>query len=128
LLSDIRIDCDCISKGLLYFITLKIALGLIYMKAPYMLNCMQRVRFEVFTAVTMKNAVFWDVTPCGSCKNRRFGGTHHLHLQGGKSTEKQLISSDMLGITGLCAENRSPSTPKVNIFETQEILRYRSTA
>jgi hypothetical protein len=26
-------------------------------------------RFEVFTAVTMKNGVFWDVTPCGSCKN-----------------------------------------------------------
>jgi hypothetical protein len=33
------------------------------------------VKFEVFTAVTMKNGVFWDVTPCGSCKNRRFGGT-----------------------------------------------------
>jgi hypothetical protein len=30
---------------------------------------------EVFTAVTMKNGVFWDVTPCGSCKNRHFGGT-----------------------------------------------------
>jgi hypothetical protein len=29
------------------------------------------VRFEVFTAVTVKNGVFWDVTPCGSCKNRR---------------------------------------------------------
>jgi hypothetical protein len=28
------------------------------------------VRFEVFTAVTMKNGVFWDVTPC---KNSRFG-------------------------------------------------------
>jgi hypothetical protein len=27
-------------------------------------------RFEVFTAVTMQNAVYWDVTPCGSCKNR----------------------------------------------------------
>jgi hypothetical protein len=27
------------------------------------------VRFEDFTAVTMKNGVFWDVTPCGSCKN-----------------------------------------------------------
>jgi hypothetical protein len=26
------------------------------------------VRFEVSTAVTMKNAVFWDVTPSGSCK------------------------------------------------------------
>jgi hypothetical protein len=29
------------------------------------------VRFEVFTAVTMKNAVFWDVVPCSSCVNRR---------------------------------------------------------
>jgi hypothetical protein len=25
------------------------------------------LRFEVFTAVTMTNGVFWDVTPCGSC-------------------------------------------------------------
>jgi hypothetical protein len=32
------------------------------------------IRFEVFAAVTMKNATFWDVTLCGSCKNRRFGG------------------------------------------------------
>jgi hypothetical protein len=31
--------------------------------------------WEVFTAVTMKNGVFWDVTPCGSCKKRNFGGT-----------------------------------------------------
>jgi hypothetical protein len=23
----------------------------------------------------VKNGVFLDVTPCGSCKNRRFGGT-----------------------------------------------------
>jgi hypothetical protein len=30
----------------------------------------QLVRFEVFTAVTMKNGVFWVVTPCGSCKKR----------------------------------------------------------
>jgi hypothetical protein len=26
------------------------------------------LRFEIFTAVTMKNAVFWDATPCGSCR------------------------------------------------------------
>jgi hypothetical protein len=25
-------------------------------------------------AATMKNGVFWDVTPCDSCKNRGFGG------------------------------------------------------
>jgi hypothetical protein len=26
----------------------------------------------------MKNGVFWDVTPCGSCKNRHLGGTYRL--------------------------------------------------
>jgi hypothetical protein len=34
------------------------------------------VKFEVFTAVTMKNGVFWDVTPCGCSKNRNFGGAN----------------------------------------------------
>jgi hypothetical protein len=38
-------------------------------------NGKEGVRFEVFTAVTMKNVVFWDVMPFDSCKNRRFGGT-----------------------------------------------------
>jgi hypothetical protein len=28
------------------------------------------VRFEVFAVVTMRNAVFWDVTPCDSDFNR----------------------------------------------------------
>jgi hypothetical protein len=28
------------------------------------LKCIINVRFEVFTTVTMKNGVFWDVTPC----------------------------------------------------------------
>jgi hypothetical protein len=39
------------------------------------LDIIHLVRFEVFTAVTMKYGVFWDVTRCGSCKNRRFGET-----------------------------------------------------
>jgi hypothetical protein len=48
---------------------------------PTVLYCLsnqhlrRNVRAEVFKAVTMKNAVFLDVTPCGSCKNRRFGGS-----------------------------------------------------
>jgi hypothetical protein len=33
------------------------------------------VRFEVFMAVPIKNAAFWDVTPCGSCESRCFRGT-----------------------------------------------------
>jgi hypothetical protein len=48
------------------------------------------LRIEVFTAVTMKNAVFWDVAPCTSCVNRRFGGTYRLHLQGRKIRENSL--------------------------------------
>jgi hypothetical protein len=33
----------------------------------------------------LKNGVFWDVTPCSSCKNRRFGGTYRLHNEGDKN-------------------------------------------
>jgi hypothetical protein len=43
------------------------------------------VRSEVFMAVTMKNGVFCDVTPRGSCKNRSFGGTQRLLHQGDKN-------------------------------------------
>jgi hypothetical protein len=32
-------------------------------------SLMPKLRFEVFMVVTMKNAIFWDVMPCGSCKN-----------------------------------------------------------
>jgi hypothetical protein len=41
---------------------------------PLFENFPNFVTFEVFTAVAMKNAVFCDVTPCGSCKNRSFVG------------------------------------------------------
>jgi hypothetical protein len=42
------------------------------------------VRFEVSTAVTMKNDIFFGVMPCVSCDNRCFGGTCRLHHQGEK--------------------------------------------
>jgi hypothetical protein len=46
-----------------------------------------RVSFAVRADLTaiVKNAVFWDVTPCGSCKNSRYGGTYRLHHQGDKN-------------------------------------------
>jgi hypothetical protein len=37
----------------------------------------------------MKNSVLWDVAPCGSCKNRRFGGTCRLSLQSRLSVSKR---------------------------------------
>jgi hypothetical protein len=45
-------------------------------------NTPRLVRSEVFTVVTMKNAVFWDVALCRYFVNRRFGGTYRPHLQG----------------------------------------------
>jgi hypothetical protein len=39
----------------------------LYRKFPTRIN---RIR-------NLKNAVFWDVTPCGSCKNRHFEETYH---------------------------------------------------
>jgi hypothetical protein len=49
------------------------------------INRLDFVRFEVFTAMTMKNDVFWDVRPCSSCKNLRFGGILRFHHRGDKN-------------------------------------------
>jgi hypothetical protein len=77
------------------------------------------VRFEVFTAVTMKNAVFWDVTPCRSCVNRRFGGKYRLHLQGRKNSRernrREQVAAATLKIEAIrCTETsvHTGSTPR----------------
>jgi hypothetical protein len=49
-------------------------------------NMLQCVRFEVFTAVTIKDVVFWGMPLYSSCVNRRFGRRYRLHLQSRKST------------------------------------------
>jgi hypothetical protein len=36
--------------------------------------------FEEDGTMLELNVVFWDVTPCGCCENRRFGGMHLLHF------------------------------------------------
>jgi hypothetical protein len=46
---------------------------------------LKNVRFEVFTAVNMKNVGLWDITPCDIYKNRRLGGTWSLYHQGEKN-------------------------------------------
>jgi hypothetical protein len=43
----------------------------------------------------MKNAALRDVMPCGSCENRRFGGTCRLNHQDDKNRRgRNNISSD----------------------------------
>jgi hypothetical protein len=36
--------------------------------------------FEILTAAVMNIAIIWDIAPCSSYVNRRFGGTCNLHL------------------------------------------------
>jgi hypothetical protein len=52
------------------------------------------VRFEVFTAVTVKNPDLWDVMLFVSCKCRRFGGMCRLHYQGDKIRRTRNVSSN----------------------------------
>jgi hypothetical protein len=40
----------------------------------------------------MKNAVFWNLAPCGSLKNRRLEGRNRLHFQGVKIGERRKAS------------------------------------
>jgi hypothetical protein len=44
-------------------------------------------RLRLKRHLLMKNAVFWDVTTCGSCKNQRFGGKYCFYQEGEKSEQ-----------------------------------------
>jgi hypothetical protein len=47
-------------------------------------------------APPLKDAVLWDVRPCGSCKNRRFGRRYHLHHQRDKNRRARINVSSKL--------------------------------
>jgi hypothetical protein len=56
---------------------------------PFLCSSLQEFRmmykivgFEVFTAVTMKIAVFWDVAPCRSCEMNRRSSETLVHFTG----------------------------------------------
>jgi hypothetical protein len=65
----------------------------------------------------LKNTVFWDVAPCRSCVNRRFGATHRLHLQGSRkiASEKPAWADDYILLT---------LVPRSRIFLPWRLRRY----
>jgi hypothetical protein len=52
------------------------------------------VELDLLVAVLVTNVtIFWDIPPCCPHVSLRFGATHHLHLQGWKSTTKPRVTS-----------------------------------
>jgi hypothetical protein len=77
------------------------------------LNSRRVVRFEVSTAVTMMIIIFWEMTPCGSYKNRRFGGSYRLHLLY-KSLQLRSVT---------CSHSRTLKMEAIRSSETSVLIR-----
>jgi NAD(P)-dependent dehydrogenase (short-subunit alcohol dehydrogenase family) len=56
------------------------------------------------TSVSDWNAVFWDITPCGPCNNRLFGGTYRLHH---RSDKNRRVGTMLAVITNLYMLSRA---------------------
>jgi hypothetical protein len=66
----------------------------------------------------MKNVVFWDVSPYGSCRNRHSEGTYRLHLQGESNKGSVLQSVAIANVFG----------PKIVFTLTMEAIRSSRTS
>jgi hypothetical protein len=62
--------------------------NLIISNRLHVCNCRPVSSIAYVMYVLFKKVVFWDVAPCRSCVNRRFGGAYRLHLQGRKIGER----------------------------------------
>jgi hypothetical protein len=76
--------------------------------------------------VTIKNAVFWDVSPCRSCVNRRFSGNYRLHLQVRRIRERGISVRMWLQIYFIA--NRLPISLCLPIWWPQVSMRLGSPA
>jgi hypothetical protein len=81
--------------------------------------------YSIPLVVIEKNAGFWDVTSCGSCKNRRAGGTHRFHYQGDKNRQ---TTNNVSGVRGLLfTANVVPSSP-ILVTLIMEVIRSSETS
>jgi hypothetical protein len=69
------------SEGLLHFLLVMGCFQFLHFNTFYLTQLRTKNRhLEIYNLnCIMKNAIFWDITPRGFCKNRRFGGKYRLH-------------------------------------------------
>jgi hypothetical protein len=72
---------------------------------------------EVGNLVDIKNAIFWDVTRCGPCKNIPEGGILHSH-------RRENLKSD---IEGYSISTLVPSTEKNAKIKLEDMPRGTAT-
>jgi hypothetical protein len=72
----------------------------------------------------MKIAVFWDIMPCGSCKNRRFRETYRLNHQSTRIDKLGMLAVTSNQSTLQRNFNVVPSSP---IFVTPMVEVIRSS-
>jgi hypothetical protein len=87
--------------------------------SPVLYYC-KKLLVDIWNFQDTENVVLWDMTPCGSSKkNRRFGGTYRLHLQGNKPLS---LSS----YQGGSASRRSAKRASCNHSSSVVFIRYRA--
>jgi hypothetical protein len=79
----------------------------------------------------MKDAIFCDIRPCGSCKNRHFEGKYHLYHQGDKNRRgRNSVSSNtvfLLSVLRLLVTANIPISP-ILVALMMEVIRSFETS
>jgi hypothetical protein len=70
----------------------------------------------------MKNAVFWNVTQCGSCRIRLFGGVSHFHHQGNSSRLAKNVRSNWQPKHAAKKSKRFPLLVAANVVSSSSIV------
>jgi hypothetical protein len=71
-----------------------------------------------------EDAVFWNVTLCGSCKSRHFGGTYRFHHQGGKN--QRAMNNVSSSETSVLTRVTLPNTPEDTILHSHRLGNLKS--
>jgi hypothetical protein len=65
--------------------------------------------------------IFWEMTPCGSYKNRHFGGSYRLHLKKTSTSRCLYKSLQLHSVT--CSHSCTLKMEAIRSFETSVLVR-----